>query len=187
MFGFSDADARAGGKTADIAFGYMGGVGAYRRLAPPGDTLSDDEIKRLQKAWRQMHPNMVQLWKRLDNSAVYAVANPGKHIRANTRVGFICEGDFLFMTLPSGRRLAYPFPRLITDQYDHSRVVFKDNEHGKWVDCRKGEGAYGGTWIENLVQGIARDVMAAAMARAEANGFPVVLTVHDQIVCEVPA
>ena len=61
-----------------------------------------------------------------------------------------------------------------------------DNQLGKWVECRHGHGAYGGTWIENAVQAVARDLFAAAMPRLEAAGYKIVLHVHDEIVAEVP-
>ena len=65
-------------------------------------------------------------------------------------------------------------------------VMFKDNAAGKWVDCRYGQGAYGGLWTENIVQAIARDLLAAAMMRLEAAGYHIVLHVHDEIVAEAP-
>ena len=72
------------------------------------------------------------------------------------------------------------------DKNGKLRVSFVDNAGGKFVDCRFGQGAYGGTWTENIVSGIARDILVEAMLRVEAAGYPIVLTVHDEIVCEVP-
>ena len=90
------------------------------------------------------------------------------------------------MRLPSGREIAYPFPCLRINDRGQWVVVFMDNFKGQWVECRHGQGGYGGTWIENAVQAVARDLFAAAMLRLEAAGYPIVLHVHDEICAEVP-
>jgi DNA polymerase len=89
------------------------------------------------------------------------------------------------LRLPSGRKLSYPQPRIIGDEHEQ-RVVFADNAAGQFQDCRHGQGAYGGLWTENVVSGIARDLLADAMLRIEAAGYPIVLHVHDEVVAEVP-
>jgi hypothetical protein len=183
--GVAPAQARTIGKTADLAFGYMGGVGAWKKLAPDDDTSTDAEIKRRQKAWQRAHPNIVKFWGRLNRAAIQAVRKPHTVMTCG-RVAFEYDGMFLRMRLPSGRRLAYPFPKLRADDRGNLAVVFMDNAGGKWTECRRGDGAYGGTWIENAVQAVARDLFAGAMPRLEAAGYPIVLHVHDEIVCEVP-
>ena len=59
--------------------------------------------------------------------------------------------------------------------------MFADNAAGQFKDCRYGQGAYAGPWTENIVSGIARDLLAAAMLRVEAAGYPIVLHVHDEL------
>jgi DNA polymerase len=93
------------------------------------------------------------------------------------------ENGTLFMTLPSGRRLAYPEAFLVPGKFEGTRELrYKDNAKGGWKDV----GAWYGTLVENAVQATARDLLAAAMLRLEAAGYQIVLTVHDEVVCEMP-
>jgi DNA polymerase len=184
-FGLSGDLARKIGKTADLAFGYAGGPGAWKRLAGDDDKSSEADIRGFQHAWKRAHPETVRLWRALDHAAVRAVQKPGEIFKCK-RLAFSYDGTFLRMHLPNGREIAYPFPRLRTNNRGNCVVIFKDNDKGKWVDCRQGQGAYGGTWIENAVQAVARDLFAEAMSRLEAVGYPITLHVHDEIVAEVP-
>src|SRR5262249_35787433 len=152
---------------------------------PDADTSMDAEIKQRQKAWQRAHPNTVKFWGCLNRAAIQAVRKPNIVMPCG-RVAFEYNGTFLRMRLPSGRKLAYPFPQLRADDRGNLAVVFMDNAGGKWAECRRGHGAYGGTWIENAVQAVARDLFAAAMPRLEAAGYRIVLHVHDEIVAEVP-
>jgi hypothetical protein len=183
--GQPEESARSIGKTADLAFGYMGGPGAWDRLAPDDDNSSDDDKRRYQHAWRRLHPQTVKFWGGINRAAIRAVRNAGVELTCR-RLAFVYDGEFLRITLPSGRALSYPSPRLARDKFDNAIVIFKDAAGGKFVDCRFGQGAYGGLWAENIVQAVSRDLLAAAMHRLEAAGYPVVLHVHDEIVCEAP-
>jgi hypothetical protein len=184
--GRPEESARSIGKTADLAFGYMGGPGAWNRLAPNDDTSTEDDKRRYQKTWRSLHPQTVQFWAGINRATINAVRKPGT-VFSCRRLTVVYDGEmFLRITLPSGRSLSYPAPRLAIDKFGHPRIVFKDNAGGKWTDCRYGQGAYGGLWCENIVQAISRDLLAAAMLRLEAAGYPVTLHVHDEIVCEAP-
>jgi DNA polymerase len=170
------------GKVADLAFGYAGGLGAWRKFEP--ERFTDDEVKAFIRGWRRSHPEIKRLWGRLDRAAWTAVQQRGCIVRCGV-VRFRCDGVFLQLTLPSGRTLFYPQPRIIGDEHEQ-HVVFADNAAGQFKDCRNGDGAYGGLWTENVVSGIARDLLAEAMLRIEAAGYPIVLHVHDELVCEVP-
>src|SRR5262249_61067249 len=97
-----------------------------------------------------------------------------------------CSGAYLYIKLPSARKLAYPYPRIEIEDLQHEVVVFKDASGGRWRDCRGGNGAYGGLWTENIVSGIARDLLAGAIPRLEHAGYRIVLHVHDEGVAEVP-
>jgi DNA polymerase len=170
------------GKTCDLAFGYMGGLNAWRKFEP--ERFSDAEVEAFKKEWRAAHPRIKQFWHDVDRAAWTAVRERGQVVRCG-RIVFKCAGAFLFLKLPSGRKLAYPYPRIIGDEREQ-HVVFADNGAGQFRDCRHGLGAYGGIWTENVVSGIARDLLAEAMLRVEAAGYPIVLHVHDELVCEVP-
>jgi DNA polymerase len=169
------------GKTADLALGYSGGLGAWRKFDP--DRFSDEQVKEFIQAWRAAHPNIKKYWYRLDRAAWTAVTQRGRIVRCGV-ITFRCDGTFLQLTLPSGRKLSYPQPRIIGDDHEQ-HVVFADNAAGRFTDCRHGLGAYGGTWTENVVSGIARDLLADAMLRIEVAGYPIVMHCHDEIVCEV--
>jgi hypothetical protein len=183
--GQPEDSARAIGKVSDLAFGYMGGPGAWDRLAPDDDASSQDDKKRYQNAWRRLHPQTVKFWGGINRAAIQAVRNKGVTFTYR-RLTFVYDGEFLRITLPSGRALSYPSPRMSVDKFGNSIVIFKDSAGGKWVDCRFGQGAYGGLWAENIVQAISRDLLAAAMQRLEAAGYQIVLHVHDEIVAEAP-
>jgi DNA polymerase len=173
---------RGVGKTCDLAFGYMGGVNAWRKFEP--DRFSDAEVKQFKRNWRNSHPATVKFWHDLDLAAWTAVKQRGR-VATCGPVAFKCAGTFLFLKLPSGRKLSYPQPRIIGDDREQ-KVLFTDNSEGRFQDCRHGHGAYGGVWTENVVSGIARDLLAEAMLRIEAAGYPIVLHVHDEIVAEMP-
>jgi len=177
--------ARPTGKTADLAFGYMGGPGAWDKLAPENDTTSEAGKRRYQQTWRSAHPQTVAFWHGIDRTAIAAVRNPNSTFPYK-RFKLSYDGTFLRIVLPSGRALSYPYPRLGKGKFGHAMILFKDNAGGKWTDCRFGQGAYGGLWIENIVQAVSRDLLAAAMLRLEAAGYQITLTVHDEIMCEAP-
>jgi DNA polymerase len=179
----SESPERKIGKTADLACGYMGGAGAIEKFAP--GVFDEAKREQIKTEWRAAHPNVVNFWYEIDRAAWAAVQNRGGVIRCGP-VAFRCVGAFLFLKLPSGRKLAYPIARTKLIDPQRGVVLFTDNSAGRWHDCRDGRGAYGGVWTENVVQAISRDLLADAMQRVEAAGYPIVLTVHDEIVAEVP-
>jgi DNA polymerase len=176
------------GKVMELALGYQGGVGAFQKMASGlGVEVSDERADELKLLWREAHPSVVQTWYDLQDKAMCAIANPGKPFYAD-RIGFRVVGSFMFMRLPSGRSIVYPYPCIkpketpwgeMRDQVSYKGV---DSYTRKWTDCY----AHGGLLFNNAVQGCARDLEAEAMVRTEAAGYANVLNVHDEIVAEVP-
>jgi DNA polymerase len=160
----------------------MGSLNAWRKFEP--DRFTDDEVKQFNREWRAAHPNIKRFWYDIDRAALTAVRERGRVVRCGP-VAFKSTGSFLLLKLPSGRKISYPQPRVIGDDREQV-IVFADNAAGQFCDCRHGQGAYGGLWVENVVSGIARDLLADAMLRIEAAGYLIVLHVHDEVVAEVP-
>lgn len=140
-----------------------------------------DSLKRL---WRQGHPNTVQGWQDLEDAAVAALKQPGKAFAIpNRKVGFKVKDDWLLMRLPSGRCLSYYKPELKYEE-EKPRISYlgintKTRQWGR-------TGTFSGKLCENATQATARDVMVNGMFAMEAAHYPVILTVHDEIVAEVP-
>jgi hypothetical protein len=175
-----DTAGREIGKVLDLAFGFGGGLGAWRKFDP--ETYSDAEVENFKREWRWAHKATTQFWKELRRAALQAV-HTGQRINLNNKLSFFMDNGTLRMVLPSGRTLAYPEARLGPGKFEGTReIYFKDNAKGGWRE----QDSWFGTLTENLVQATARDLLAAAMLRLEAAGYPVVLHIHDEAVCEVP-
>jgi DNA polymerase len=197
IFGLSIGHAREAarkwGKVCDLAFGYGGGVGAWKNFAPDDDHSTEEQIKGYQLAWRQQHPHTWAFWRAIEDAAIAAVRWPDTE-RTCGRFKLYCERIcgllFLFIDLPSGRRLAYPGAEIISRTNPNTgepkpALSFMDNAAGRWAPVNHGHGVWGGHLTENLVQAIARDHLAEAILRLEAAGYPVVVHVHDSIAVEV--
>lgn len=139
-------------------------------------------------AWRQANPNIEQHWHDVERAAIAAVENPGS-AHGVGRVVYKKAGSWLFCQLPSKRCLAYTYPKIVEKETPWGAkvpgLIFwgVDSFSKKWSK----QDFYGGLGVQNNTQAVARDVMIEAMARGEAAGYPPVLTVHDEGVCEVPA
>lgn len=184
------ASARKAGKTGALAFQYQGGVGAYRRIT--GDDKTPDEaIAARRDAWRKDHPEYAEFWRLAVFQAVQAIRHPGQEFTAKA-VAFQYDlaTGFLEVALPSGRRLTYPKAELFEDE-QHGSVSFtfldaSGSKMGRMYHERRGSGAFGGLLLENITQGLCRDIFIEAMPRLEAAGYPIVMHTHDEYCCEVP-
>ncbi len=189
------------GKVAELACGYGGGVGAFQTMASGyGVAVTDEKAESIKSAWRAAHPNVVQFWWDLEAAAIDAVNAPGQVV-AVRGCKFKVVGSFLWCQLPSGRSLCYPYPktmwlptpwgqekemltfRTTPNISNAKKIVHSDKSNtGKWARIS----TYGGMLAENVTQAVARDLLAEAMMRLDANGYPIILHVHDEAVAEVP-
>jgi DNA polymerase len=176
-------DQRFIGKIAILALGYQGGKVAFAKMAKQyGVEVAEEFAEQIKEDWRAGNPCVVKLWYKMDEAAAAAVANPGATYQAGVgaKVMFKVVGDWLYMRLPSGRRLAYYKPRLAGD----GRVTFMGTNTytRQWCRCD----TYGGKLVENAVQAIARDLLLGGMFNLEDEGYPIVGTVHDEVIMEIP-
>ncbi|MCX7749193.1 MAG: DNA polymerase [Clostridia bacterium] len=170
---------RQKGKIAELALGYGGSVGALTAMGALAMGVQEEELLPLVKAWRSANPNITKLWWDVDKAAFTAVKD-----KTQVQLGrliFSYESGLLFIRLPSGRRLSYVKPKIEINRYDREGVTYEGvGESKKWQRIE----SYGPKFVENIVQAIARDLLAEAMQRLNAEGFRIVLHVHDEVVAE---
>lgn len=177
------------GKPGELAFGFEGAVGAWRKF-DKSDRYTDDEVEEFKKSWRKEHPMYKANWKGLNEACLAAVADPAHTYSYRSVMYFMWRGR-LACRLPSGRLLWYNEPKIVErlmSWTDRSGMpVYKPAvnvrawKEGVW----KSLDLYGGLNTENTVSGSCRDLLVGAMHRCEAAGIPMVSHVHDEIVAEV--
>lgn len=178
-----DSEQRRIAKQIVLGCGYGMGYAKFVDYCEKQDIyISLDFAKTAVYAYRAKHDRVVALWGDVERYAIEAVRS-GRSLRLG-RLGFFVEGIFFCIRLPSGRLLRYPYPELGVKQlYGENKVQlsFMTEWHGRWVR----ETTYGGKLVENIVQGIAYDLMAHGMLAAEAADYPTVGTVHDELIAEM--
>ncbi|MDF1495831.1 DNA polymerase [Caproiciproducens sp. CPB-2] len=168
---------RQKGKIAELALGYGGSVGALKAMGALEMGLAEDELPLLVDAWRQSNPNIVKLWWDVDRAAIEAVRN--KHANSTHGIVFSCRSGMLFVTLPSGRRLAYVKPRIGQNRFGGQCVTYEGvGGTKKWERLD----SYGPKFVENIVQATARDILCYAMRTLR--NYAIVMHIHDEVVIE---
>lgn len=172
---------RQKGKVSELALGYGGSVGALTAMGALDMGLTEEEFQPLVNAWRAANPNITKFWWDVDRAAIKAVKE--KSSQTIGRIGFTYKSGILFITLPSGRNLAYIKPRIELNKFGREGITYEGiGESKRW--CRID--TYGPKLVENIVQATARDILAEAMLRLDKKGFDIVCHVHDEVVLEVP-
>lgn len=180
---------RAKGKVAELALGYQGSVGALLAMGAESMGLTEEELPEIVSAWREANPRIKDLWYSMEQAALDTVRNfrPNVVKCLTFRYEFDPATDLQFMTitLPSGRKLFYPFPTIAENTFGKSAVHYmgQDGNSKKWGQLS----TYGGKLTENVVQAIARDCLAVTLDRLSRAGYQTVMHIHDEAVVDCPA
>ena len=168
---------RQKGKIAELALGYGGSVGALKAMGALEMGLNETELKPLVDAWRGSNPRIVEFWWDVDRAAKTAVAD---RTAAETHgVRFEYRSGFLFIILPSGRRLAYVKPRIEQNSFGGESITYEGvGGTKKWERLE----SYGPKFVENIVQATARDILCYAMRTLRC--CSITMHIHDELVIE---
>ena len=168
---------RQKGKIAELALGYGGSVGALKAMGAMDMGLSEDELYPLVQSWRSANPHIVDFWWQVDAAVKTAIKE-----RIPMRIGFIrflYQSGMLFIQLPSGRRLSYVKPRIGENRFGGESVTYEGIGATKKWERRE---SYGPKFVENIVQGISRDILCYAMQTLRCSD--IVGHVHDELIIE---
>ncbi|MBQ8977319.1 MAG: DNA polymerase [Succinivibrionaceae bacterium] len=168
---------RQKGKIAELALGYGGGVGALTAMGALEMGLKEEELQPLVNAWRNANPNIVKFWWAVDNAVMEAVSK--RTITKTHGLTFSFKSGMLFITLPSGRKLAYVKPRIGMNQFGGESITYEGiGATKKWERLE----SYGPKFVENIVQATARDILCYAMKTLR--HCSIVMHIHDEVVIE---
>ena len=167
---------RQKGKIAELALGYGGSVGALKSMGALDMGLEEKELKPLVDAWRSANPHITSLWWEVDR-VIRKLINHKIVDETIQGINFKRTSRPLYITLPSGRRLVYL--KLSQALEDDSITYYGVNSQKKWGVIE----SYGPKFVENIVQGIARDLLCNAIKNLK--DYRIVMHIHDEVVVEV--
>ncbi|MCI6360583.1 MAG: DNA polymerase [Eubacterium coprostanoligenes] len=174
-----NGDLRQKGKIAELALGYGGSVGALTAMGALDIGLKESELKPLVDAWRSSNQKITALWWAVDRAAKEAVIR--KTAIVSYGIKFEVKYGILFVHLPSGRCLSYCQPKIGKNQFGEDSVTYMGiGTNKKWQRIE----SYGPKFVENIVQGIARDLLCFAMRTLK--DYRIVAHVHDELIIECP-
>ena len=168
---------RQKGKIAELACGYGGSVGALKAMGALDMGILEEELGNLVQSWRSANPNIVDFWWQVDGAVKTAIKQRVPVWVNNIR--FSCQSGMLFIELPSGRRLSYVKPRIGENQFGGESVTYEGiGATKKWERLE----SYGPKFVENIVQGTARDILCYAIQTFR--HCAIVGHVHDELIIE---
>ena len=177
---------RQKGKIAELALGYGGGINALKAFGADKMGMTDEEMQETVDLWRDSSPNICALWKAIERAAIRCVVHKKPVISDISCTRFDYEQGILWMTLPSGRRIAY-----WGAYYDESKLhpgrktlsyMGVDQQTKKWSRIE----TWGGKLVENLVQATARDCLRESMFALDKAGYDIRAHVHDEVIVTEP-
>ena len=168
---------RQKGKIAELALGYGGSVGALKSMGALEMGLAEEELQPLVSAWRDSNPSITEFWWAVDRAVKECIK---KRVPTETHgIRFSYESGMLFITLFSGRRLAYVKPRIGENQFGGESVTYMGvGGTKKWERLE----SYGPKFVENIVQAVSRDILCHAMRTLRT--CSIVAHVHDEVIIE---
>ena len=168
---------RQKGKIAELALGYGGSVGALKSMGALEMGLAEEELQPLVSAWRDSNPSITEFWWAVDRAVKECIK---KRVPTETHgIRFDYQSGMLFITLFSGRRLAYVKPRIGKNRFGGESVTYMGvGGTKKWERLE----SYGPKFVENIVQAVSRDILCYAMRTLR--NCAIVATVHDEIIIE---
>lgn len=182
------------GKVSELAFGYGGGVGSFRLMGEVyGVKVADSKADEFKHAWRQAHPRITAVWRAVEQAALNAMLDNGVVYgcgAAGRQAFFLRHEDHLWCKLPSGRRICYPYARVLHDRFKDELTYMKvpdPNKPEKQIDDPANSQhfarvvTWGGTLFNNIVQGFSADLLRHAMLMLDKEGFNIVIHTHDDI------
>ena len=168
---------RQKGKIAELALGHGGSVGALKAMGALEMGLQEDELPALVSAWRQANPKIVQFWWAVDRAVMDAVTR--KTTTKTHGIIFSTRNGMLFITLPSGRSLAYVKPKIGENRFGGDCITYEGiGGTKKWERLE----SYGPKFVENIVQATSRDILCYAMQTLRC--CSIVMHIHDEVVIE---
>lgn len=175
---------RQKGKIAELALGYGGGVNALKAFGADKLGMSDEEMAETVDKWRDASPHIVALWKSLEQAAIRCVRRQRSTLSAVGGIRFDWEEPVLWMTLPSGRRIAYWGAEYSENRWGNVGLSYmgQDQKTKKWTRLE----TWGGKLTENLVQATARDCLKESMLRLDVAGYSIRGHVHDEVIITTP-
>lgn len=172
-----NGELRQKGKIAELACGYGGSVGAIKAMGALDMGLAEEELPEIVASWRSANQQIVRFWWDIDR-AVKAAVKYHKRTKLHGLCVF-CQSGMLFITLPSGRNLAYVKPRIGTNRFGSECITYEGvGAARKWERLE----SYGPKFVENIVQATSRDILCHSMRTLR--NCEIVMHIHDEIVIE---